>query len=158
MKTRELTVLTLRPDPADPLGLDLKQILAAFGDQLADWTWWTKDVDWLGGDGGPVGRAIEAAGPEGSWIDSWDLLGAVGAIYQTIEGEFLAFPRSIDRRNLQALDLNLASFPEGRAAVAVVAVDGGCFDVYSKDPEATHRLLATFPDATIEDTGLYFGR
>ena len=156
MKTQELTVLSLRPDPTDPLGLDLKHILSAFGSKLADWVWRVKNLDWLGNDGEPLCQAVEAAGPGGYWIDSRELVKEVNGIYQTIEGEFTAFPKSMDRANLGPLDLELSSFPESRAVVAIVAVDGCYFDIYSKNPDATNMVHERFPEATVENPEVYF--
>jgi hypothetical protein len=156
MKTQEVTVLSLRPDPANPLGLDLKHILSAFDRNLGDWVWCLKNLDWLGENGESLCQAVEAAGPGGFWIDSRDLVKEVNGIYQTIEGDFMAFPRSIDRRNLGVLDLSLSSFPASKSVIAVVAVDGCYFDIYSKDPESTNTLLERFPDATVENPELYF--
>ncbi len=156
MRTQELAVVSLQPDPSCPLGLDLKHILSALGGKLRDWVWCLKDLDWLGENGESLRDAVEAAGPGGLWIDSRDLLDIVAGIYQTIEGEFLAFPESIDRRDLGAPDLDLSSFPASRAVLAVVAVDGCSFDVYSKDPETTHLLQDTFPGARSENLDHYF--
>ena len=50
MKTQELTVLSLRPDPSNPLGLDLEHILSALDRKIADWGWCVKNLDWLGGE------------------------------------------------------------------------------------------------------------
>jgi hypothetical protein len=156
MRLQEVSVVSLHPDPSDPLGLDLKHILSAFEPKLADWAWCVKNLDWLGENGESLCEAVETAGPEGFWIDSQDLVKEVGGIYQTIEGEFMAFPRSIDRRDLESLDLDLSSFPASRAVVGVVAVDGCYFDVYSKDSEALKMLHAKFPDAKNENPDLYF--
>ncbi len=101
-------------------------------------------------------KAVEAAGPGGFWIDSHDLVKEVKGIYQTVEGEFIAFHQSIDQRELGPIDLSLSSFPGSRAVVAIVAVDGCYFDVYSKDSEATSKLLEKFPGATVENPELYF--
>jgi hypothetical protein len=156
VKTHELTILSLRPDPSDPLGLDLKHVLSAFGREIADWVWCVKDLDWLGENAESLCQAVEAAGPGGVWVDSQDLHREANGIYQTIEGEFIAFSRSIDRQGLGPFDLSLSSFPESRAVIAIVAVDGCYFDVYSKDPETTRRLRERFPTARVEDPKLYF--
>jgi hypothetical protein len=156
MKTRELSVISLHPDPSNPLGLDLKQIISALDREIEDWVWCVKHLDWLGENGESLCQAVEAAGAGGFWIDSPVLLQEVAGIYQTIEGEFIAFPRTIDRRQLGLLDLSLSSFPASRAVVAIVAVDGCYFDVYSKDSKTTGRLYERFPDARVEDPKLYF--
>lgn len=153
MSIREPPVLLLHPDPCNPLGLDLKHILSTIGPKLADWVWLIKDLDCLGENGEPFCQAVEAASPEGFQIDSQDLVKAADGIYQTIEGEFLAFPRSAVRQGLVPLDLSLSSFS---ASQAVVAVDECYFDVYPKDAEVTDRLHERSPDVRIENPGLYF--
>ena len=107
MPIRELGVISIHPDPSQPLGMDLRHILSTLGGNLGDWIWCVKKLDWLGDDGEAFCAAVEAAGPGGLWIDSHDLVEKAKGIYQTIEGEFLAFPRSIDRRNVRTIDLDL---------------------------------------------------
>jgi hypothetical protein len=156
METNKIIVLSLHPDPSNPLGLDLKHILSAFGCKLADWVWCVKNLDWLGENGASFCQTVEAAGPGGLWINSQELVERIHGIYQTFEGEFLAFPKSMDRKSLEAIDLSLSSFPASEALAAVVAVDGCYFDVYSKDREATRMLQERFPDATAENADVYF--
>jgi hypothetical protein len=156
MRMQELAVVSIHPDRSNPLGLDLKHILSALEKTREDCVWCVKNLDWLGENGESLCEAVEAAGPEGMWIDSKDLARTVSGIYQTIEGEFLAFPASINRQDIGALELELSSFPGSRAIVAVVAVDGCYFDVYSKDPETTRLLHAKFPDAKDENPDRYF--
>jgi len=155
MKTRELGVLSFHPDPSEPLGLDLKHILSALEGKLGDWVWSVKTLDWLGNEAEAFCEAVEAAGPGGLWIDSHDLVAVVSGIYQTIEGEFFAFPRSIDRREVGTIDLDLSSFPASKAVIAIIAVDGCYFDIYSKDPEVTS-LLEKLPNARSESPERYF--
>src|SRR5438094_229702 len=140
MQTQELSVISIHPDPARPLDLDLKHILSGLGERLESWVWCITDLDWLGEDGEMLCRAVEAAGPGGLWLDSQELIQHVQGIYQTIEGSFLAFPTSLDRRIIDESDRDLASFPLSKAEFAIVAVDGCYFDVYSKDAVATHDL------------------
>ena len=152
----ELAVVSIHPDPSHPLGLDLKDILAVLGNRLNDWVWCVKNLDWLGEESESLCEAVEAAGPDGVWIDSRALLEAARGIYQTIEGRFLAFPRSIEKESLEASDYSLIAFPASPAALAIVAVDGGCFDVYSKDPETTQNLHDAFPIVGDENLEHYF--
>jgi hypothetical protein len=156
MPTKELAVISLHPAPDQPLGLDLMQILSALQGRLGRWVWCVRNLDWLGHDGETFCRAVEAAGPGGLWIDSHELIERAQGIYQTIEGEFLAFSKSLDRRTIDARDLSLSSFPAGRAEVAIVAVDGCYFDVYSKDAGVTNSLYERFPDARADDPDGYF--
>jgi hypothetical protein len=156
MKTQELAVIAIHPDPSNPLGLDLRDILSALGGKLEGWTWCVRDLDWLGEGGEPFCRSVEEAGPHGLWLDSDELVRAVRGIYQTIEGRFLAFRRSTRRQDLAAADLDLSAFPSSRSVLAIVAVDGSFFDVYSKDPEATRLLRDNFPGARDECPERYF--
>ena len=149
-------MISIHPNPARPLDLDLRHILAAVGDRLETWVWCIRDLDWLGEDGEALCRAVEAAGLEGLWLDSEELLQRAQGIYQTIEGSFLAFSQSLERRTIDAADLDLASFPLSKAEFAIIAVDGCSFDVYSKDAVVTHNLLDRFPNTQSEPTDRYF--
>jgi hypothetical protein len=156
MQTQQLSVISIHPDADRPLDLDLRHILAAIGDRLETWVWCIRDLDWLGEDGETLCRAVEAAGPEGFWLNSADLLHRAQGIYQTLEGSFLAFSQSLDRRTMDAGDLDLTSFPSSKAEFAIEAVDGCYFDVYSKDAVVTRDLLERFPNARSEPTDRYF--
>jgi hypothetical protein len=156
MQTQELSVLSIHPDPARPLDLDLRHILSALGERLGNWVWCVRHLDWLGKDGETLGWAVEAAGPGGLWLDSQQLIEGAQGIYQTIEGSFLAFSKSLDRRTIDASDLALASFPRNKADFAIIAVDGWYFDIYSKDSLITNDLLHKFPSARAEPPDRYF--
>jgi hypothetical protein len=156
MTTRELAVISIRPDPARPLGLDLGSILAAFGDRLARWVWCVRDLDWLGEDDEAFCRAVEAAGPHGLWLASDELLAHARGIHQTVEGTFLAFPGSLAPAAIRDDELLLASFPTSRAEVAIEAVDGILFDVHTKSPEIAENLLRRFSGAHAEDPTCYY--
>jgi hypothetical protein len=156
MQTHELAVISIHPDQARPLDLDLRHILSALGKRSENWVWCVRDLDWLGEDGETLYRAVEAAGPTGFWLGSQELEQRAQSIYQTIEGSFLAFPKSLDRRSLDITDLDLASFPASQAEFAIVAVDGCYFDIYSKDALATQDLLGRFPNVHSEPTDRYF--
>jgi hypothetical protein len=155
MKTREIGVISIHPDRSQPLATDLKHILCALEGALENWVWCVKNVDWLGDDAETFCNAVQMAGYEGLWIDSHELVEQASRVYQTIEGEFFAFPRSLDRQDVSATDLDTGSFRTSKAVVAIVAVDGCYFDVYSKDPEVTS-LLEKLPNARSEDPGHYF--
>jgi len=158
MPLQELAVISIHPDPERPLELDLKHILSALGERLEDWVWCIRDLDCLGQgqDAEAFSRAVEDAGSPGLWINSEDFLRRSRGIYQTIEGSFLAFPGSLDRRSLDGDELCLGLFPTSKAEFAIVAVDGCYFDIYSKDPAATHELLERFATARPEPADHYF--
>jgi len=157
VRTQELAVVSIHPDPSNPLGLDLKHILSALHGKLDGCVWQVKGVDWLGDNADVLREAFEAAAPGGYWLDSRELIEAVSGIYQTIEGEFTAFPAgSIAWKGLAASDHDLSTFPTSQATLAVVAVDGCYFDVYAKDPEVVRLLREAFPDVRTEDPARYF--
>ena len=156
MHVRELDVVSIHPDPGNPPGLDLKEILAALAPKLGEWSWCVRGLDWLGPDGEPTCRAVELAGVGGLWLDSEALVERASTIYQTIEGIFLAFPRAIDRRRLNPADLDLSAFPESPASLAIVAIDGGSFDIYAKDRDVPALLHAALANVRDEDAGRYF--
>ena len=61
MQTHELSIISIHPDPARPLDLDLRHILSGLGKRLGKWVWNVRDLDWLGEDGETLCRAVEAA-------------------------------------------------------------------------------------------------
>jgi hypothetical protein len=112
-------------------------------------------LDWLGRDAEETCRRVEAAGPSGYWLASDELVRRARTVYQTIEGEFLAFPADVDRRTAGAADLNLRLFPNSRAEAAIVAVDGTAFDVFAKEPDVL-AAVKQLPGVRDEDPGMYF--
>jgi hypothetical protein len=155
MKTQDITILSIHPDATQPLAFDLKELLAALKPYCERWIWCVRNLDWLGENSEAVCQQVEAAGLAGLWMSSQDLLGHARGIYQTIEGEFLAFPREVDPRTVNADEVNLGAFPASRAELVIVAVDGGFFEVYAKDPKLL-TPLRQFKDVREEDPGAYF--
>jgi hypothetical protein len=155
MRTQDIAIVSIHPDPAQPLALDLKEVLGALKPYCERWIWCVRNLDWLGENSEAVCQRVEAAGLGGLWMSSQDLLGHARGIYQTIEGEFLAFPREIDLGTVSADEVNLGAFPESRAELAIVAVDGGYFEVYAKDPKLL-TALKQFKDVRDENPGAYF--
>jgi hypothetical protein len=155
MKTQNISIVSIHPDPAQPLALDIKHILEAFGPYLDRWVWCVRNLDWLGDDAEALCQRVETAGSAGLWMTSQELLGHARNVYQTIEGELLAFPYETDPKTVTARELNLRCFPASRAELAIVAVDGGFFEAYAKDPDAMSRLRR-FGDVRDEDPTKYF--
>lgn len=155
MPTRNIAIVSVHPDPAQPLACDLKDLLAALGAYLEEWVWCVRNLDWLGPNSEAFCKEVEAAGPEGLWISSRELLSQAAKVYQTIEGEFLAFPREIDPRTVAISERNLESFPRNRAELAIAAVDGGFFEVFAKDPILLTALKGC-KDVREEDPSVYF--
>jgi hypothetical protein len=155
VKTQDVAVISIHPDPGQPLGLDLKEILAALEPHLQRWIWCVRNLDWLGNESEPVCRRVESAGPRGLWMTSKELLSCASGIHQTVEGDFLAFPRELQAKAVKDDELNLRAFPSSRAELAIVAVDGGFFEVYAKEPELLTRLRH-FQHVRDENPSLYF--
>jgi hypothetical protein len=155
MKTQTISVVSIHPDPARPLAFDVKDILATLGPYLPRWIWCVRNLDWLGEGGEIVCRNVETAGAAGLWMTSQELLAQAHKVYQTLEGEFLAFPRDVDPKEITAEELNLRAFPASRAELALVAVDGGLFDVYAKDSDLPASLKG-FRDVRQENPEAYF--
>lgn len=155
MKTENVSIVSIRPDPSRPLGLDVKDILTALHAQMPHWRWCVRNLDWLGENADTLCRIVEQAGPGGHWMDSQDLQDQACRVYQTIEGEFLAFPLDVEPSAVTHAEMQLSAFPESRAELAIVAVDGGFFEVYTKDADIV-ALLRQFRDVRDEDAKMYF--
>lgn len=156
MTTNPVSVVSLHPDPARPLDLDLKHILSALGPFISEWTWCVMSLDWLGDQSSEdLCRAVERAGQAGLWMSAQGLVDSANKVYQTMEGEFLAFPERIDPGTLSSDDLNLRCFPSNRADLAIVAIDGQFFEVYTKNSKWLTSLL-DMRGVRREDPSLYF--
>jgi hypothetical protein len=155
MKTQNISIVSVHPDPANALSLDIKDILTALAPELPRWTWCVRNLDWLGKDADALCLRAENAGPQGYWISSEELLGYARNVYQTIEGQFLAFPKDVGPMNVPLEQLQISAFADSAAELGIVAVDGGFFDVYAKDA-ANLSLLRQLGDVREEDTKMYF--
>jgi hypothetical protein len=155
MKTQNVSIVSIHPDSAQPLALDLKDVLLALKPCWPLWIWCVRYVDWLGEGSEAFSRDVEEAGSAGLWLTSQELYCHASGIYQTIEGEFIAFPCEVDPSAITANELNLRTFPTSRVELAIVAVDGRFFDVYAKDPEQL-AALRRLGDVRDEDPSLYF--
>jgi hypothetical protein len=154
MKTQNVSIVSIHPDPTVPLGFDVKDILAALATRLPQWIWCVRNLDWLGENADAVCQMVEAA-PNGLWMTSQELLAHAGRIYQTVEGEFLAFPHNVEPKKVDCQEMSLAAFPESRAELAIVAVDGSFFEVYAKDAGDAAALQA-FKNVREENPAEYF--
>ena len=155
MPAQQTAIISLHPDRAAPLAFDLKDILSALGSKGEQWTWWVRNLDWLGEGAEDLCRQVEAAGPKGRSLSFTDLLNRARKVHQTVEGEFLAFPRGLDIKSIDAGDLNLRDFPSSPAELAIVAVDGSYFEVFAKDA-ALLAPLRKFPEVRDENPAAYF--
>jgi hypothetical protein len=155
MKTQNVSIVSIHPDPARPLELDLQHILAALAPHSSRWKWCIRNLDWLGEKAEAVCRRVEAAGPAGVWMNSEELLNEARQVYQTIEGEFLAFPSDVDPEEISIHDEALNAFPGSQAELAIAAVDGGFFEVYAKDADVL-ASVRKFKDVRDEDPSRYF--
>lgn len=155
MQTQNVSIISIHADPAQPLAIDLKDLLCVLGPHLEEWIWCVRYLDWLGQDSEAICRQVEAAGPSGLWLSSQELMTHAREVYQTIEGQFLAFPRAIDRSTVEAHELDFGEFPSSRADLAIVAIDGCFFEVFAKDSE----LLSSygrFKGVRVENPSAYF--
>jgi hypothetical protein len=134
MNSATVSIVSLWPDPDRRLDLDLKHIVSALRPFWAEWRWCVKNLDWLGDQSSEdICKAVERAGQIGLWMSSEELVDNANKVYQTIEGQFLAFPTGTDPRTLSSVDLNLREFPSNRAQLVIAAIDGWFFNVYAKD-------------------------
>jgi hypothetical protein len=154
LKTQNVAIVSIHPDPAAPLAIEVKDILAALAPHLPHWIWCVRKLDWLGENADAVCQMVEAA-PNGLWMTSQELLAHTRKIYQTIDGEFLAFPRKIEPNEVAPDEIGLAGFPESRAELAIVAVDGSYFEVYAKDAGIAASLRA-LKNVREENSDRYF--
>jgi hypothetical protein len=155
METQDIAIVSIHPDPARPLAWDFKDILESLRPYWDRWVWCVRNLDWLGENCELVCQRVEAAGCAGVWMSSQELYEHARNIYQTLEGEFLAFPQELPPSQVTSEDLDLRSFPTSRAELAIVAVDGAFFEVCAKD----HALLGPlrkFRDIRNEDPSTYF--
>lgn len=112
---------------------DMNTILAALGSHVDSWNWCVRGVDAVGPTAADFCRRVELAGDKGLWLSSEQLLAETAGIAQTIEGEFLAFPITVDPRTLHQNERSWINFPASPAELAIVAVDGTTFDILTKD-------------------------
>lgn len=146
-----ITVVSLRPEPA----FDFRDILSSFAPRAQRCVWSVRNLDWLGENAEEFCKRVDAAGQRGLWLSTSALQEAARDVYQTIEGVFLAFPADTIPDQVNAAELDLGAFPTSRACLAVVAIDGGLFEVYAKDP-ALLAALRKLEAAREEDPALYF--
>ncbi len=155
MKTQNVSIVSVHPDPAQPLGLDIKDILTALAPEMARWIWCVRNLDWLGNDADALCLMVENAGPQGYWVSFEELFGYARNVYQTIEGQFLAFPNGVDPKSVPLEQLRISAFADSPAELAIVAVDGGFFEVYAKDAGILG-LLRQLKNVREEDAKMYF--
>src|SRR5262245_60825925 len=123
MQGTGVQILSLHDKKNGVLTFDLKDVLRVLGDHLSQWTWCITHLECVSGASDALCRQVEAAQGSALWQTSEDLLRQAEDISQTIEGKFIAFPRGVDRQTLTAGDLDLWSFQDSKAVLAIVAVD-----------------------------------
>ncbi len=142
MPTPTVAVLSLRPlDPTRPDAPDLRDILQALGPRLGDWGWCVKHLDWLGDAAADeFSQRVEAARPGGVWLPSEMLQQYARNVWQTIDGDFYAFPQTVDPGSVNTRNLDAMSFATLPWELAIRAVDGTWFDILAKDPDDLSRV------------------
>jgi hypothetical protein len=144
-----VSVLSIHDSNGPLLAFDLKDILQALKPIMDRWTWYVYSLETVGDVSGP-------ACWDGTWLTTGELMNLASEVTQTIEGTFIAFPHEPGGRNTAATDLNERAFPTSRAELLITAIDGGFFEVYTKDRKVTELLRRRFKDVREEDPNMYF--
>jgi hypothetical protein len=153
MAKRNVYVLTIHDSAEGVLRVDLKDVLHALRSHVPQWTWCVRGLDAVGED---LGEFCDLTEKAPVWLSAEELLALAQRIEQTIEGEFLAFPRELSEIDLDESELELGRFPESRAELAITAVDSSCFDVYAKDLDCVNAIRQSFKDIRTQDPQLVF--
>jgi hypothetical protein len=137
------------------LTFDLKDVLAALGDRVWQWTWCVLELDAIGHEIEPFCQSVDSQ-PNGFWVDTAEFLMLADRIVQTISAQFLAFRRDVDRTELQSEDLNSARFPQNEIQLVIRAVDSSYFEVYAKEESIVRAINSRFSSVFTEDEADYF--
>lgn len=124
MPTQTVTVATFHPDSRRADSADVAEILEAMPEHASEWTWRVRHLETTHHE--TFVERVERAGRDGLCLSYAELLRHARQFGQTIEGTFIATPHG------EPLD-DLRDFPDSPAEIVIVAVDGGCFDIYAKD-------------------------
>src|SRR5947207_746590 len=101
MQPAVVQVATIHDHRGSVLALDLKDVLQVLGEDPRVWAWCITLLECTGGEYcAEICRAVENAGESGVWISGHELLQLANDIQQTIEGEWIAFPKEIDRTEI----------------------------------------------------------
>jgi hypothetical protein len=149
-------VLTIHDHIDSRLAFELKDVLRALDNYVDRWSWCITELDCFGGESEAVCQAVEATHGSGIWLSSTELRKLAAGIAQTIDGQFIAYPKEIDRRTVDP-GAAWGEFPASRAELFIHAVDSTFFEIFVKDPEIAVRLQQTFKDVRVEDPEVYFG-
>jgi len=157
MPKSAVQVFSIHDHQESLLAFDLKDVLQALNGQFALAAWCITVLECVGGERCEEAcQAVEKSEGAGVWL-SWDeLVKLANQIDQTIEGEFLAFPREIEKASVTGQDLDLGHFPTSKAELAILAVDSSYFEVYAKNPEVLAALRHCFRDVRLEDPSPFF--
>lgn len=124
---------------------DLRDILACLGRPIDHWSWCLFRLDAIGPTAADICRRIESAGETGLWLTTEQLRHEALGIDQTIEGEFVAFPDSVEPTNVAPEEWSWLNFPSSRAELAIVAIDGTTFDILAKNSRMLTEIRRHWP-------------
>ena len=128
------------------LAFDLREVLAALGNDVLHWRWWVTGLDALGDQElQSFCNAVESQGRNGVWLAAEELLLLAKKIDQTIDGEFFAFTKEVVPSELTSEDLNWGRFPENKMQLGILAVDSSYFEVFAKHEWVMTAVRSAFP-------------
>jgi hypothetical protein len=157
MMQTAVQVVSLHDRKGTLLAVDLKDVLLALEKQLGKWTWYMRLLECVGGEySQAMCQAAESSEARGLWISEEDLLKLAQDLDQTIDGEWIAFPKAIDPEQITQDDLNLGFFPTSKAELAIAVIDSTFVQVYAKDAAVITALQRHFKDVRLEDPANHF--
>jgi formylmethanofuran dehydrogenase subunit E len=133
--------------PAGYLAFDVIDIIDAILPKVSSYYWIALDVDWIGG-------SIR----EGETMTTFELKLCLANVVQIIDGIFLGYNTLCPELDRGKAAKDYAHFPDSDADIAIVAVDGSFFEVYTKDAEIIRLLRDRFVDVREEDVSNYFDK
>ncbi len=128
-----ITIVSIATDQSGQPLPDLNSIVSTLGSGVNQFNWLLHRLDALGPNAESLCGRVELAGDDGLWLSTEQLFEETAGITQTIEGELLGFPNSIDRSSIGYDERFWLRLPTSRAQLAIVAIDGMEFDILSKD-------------------------
>ena len=89
------------------LAFDLRDVLAALGDKMSQWSWRVDELDALGDEEvQSFCDTVESHRENSVLMTTEELISLAGKIEQTIDGKFFAFPNDIRCAELTSKDLD----------------------------------------------------
>lgn len=143
--------------PRGYLAFDLRDVLAALGDNVSQWTWWVTELDALGdAEVQSFCDAVESQGENGVWVTAEEFMLLAGKIEQTIEGKFFGFTKDRSPSELTDEDLNWGRFPTNQMQIGILAVDSSFFEVFARQESIVAAVRSKFSDVREKNPDSYF--